>query len=65
MLFDVGIGVVTVGIFYGARKLDKINNIDTILDLDNLVWAQNKAGQHNVTNLQEVVDRLRNVERKV
>gem|GEM_PF-6547617 len=65
MLFDVGIGVVTAGIFYGARKLDKINNIDTILDLDNLVWAQNKAGQHNVTNLQEVVDRLRNVERKV
>ncbi|MCY6354738.1 hypothetical protein [Clostridium sp. ZS2-4] len=64
VLYKKGIGEEQQSLVEEGARILRRTNIDPVLDLDNLVWAQNKAGQHNVTNLQEVVDRLRNAERK-
>lgn len=62
ILYKKGIGAEQQRLAEEGAEILRRNNIDPVLDPDNLVWAQNKAGQHNVTNLQEVVDELRHAE---
>lgn len=59
VVYENGIGTSQQAIVKEGQEILRRHGLDPVKGLENLVWAPNVKGQHNLSNLTAVVDDLK------